>query len=336
MAARTDASLFRSLLSRRQAFRAAGIAGIAAASSLLVIDRASALSHLGVQKALWGLYYYSGLRDGSIGPMTTASIRSFQNDRGLEADGWAGPLTQTELVSVVKAVQRYTGAIQDGDYGTVTVAEVKDFQRRWGGLVIDGRAGATSMSAMGIKRVTGSGGGDGGGGDGGGGDAGGITVSSWNVPISRSKVISRAKFWVDNKRSYSMQATSPGPESNKVWRKDCSAFVSMAWGTYHSDNPTGYTTWSLHPSSGYGVTRAISESQLSAGDILLITPAENGKSYGHVGIFEKWANTAKTQWVILEQAYGTGGTARRTIGYPYSPSSNGAKYKPYRYVRITD
>lgn len=334
MAEHTDASLFRSLLSRRQMFRAAGITGIAAASSLLVVDRASALSNLGVQKGLWGLYYYSGLRDGQIGPMTQTAIRAFQSDRGLETDGWAGPVTQTELLGVVKAVQRYTGAIQDGDYGPGTVAEVKDFQRRWGGLVIDGRAGAKTMPAMGITRVTGNGGGGGGGG--GGGDTGGIMVGSWNAPISRSKAIGRAKYWVNDKRSYSMQATSRGPEANKLWRKDCSAFVSMAWGTYHADNPTGYTTWSLHPSSGYGVTRAITKSQLKAGDILLITPAENGKSYGHVGIFEKWANTAKTQWVILEQAYGTGGTARRTIGYPYSPSSNGAKYKPYRYVRITD
>jgi hypothetical protein len=330
---RTHATVFRNLLSRRQAFRAAGVAGIAAASSLLVVDRASALSHLGVQKALWGLCYYHGLRDGHIGPMTEASIRAFQSDRGLVVDGWAGPLTQAELVSVVKAVQRYTGAHQDGDYGSVTVAEVKDFQRRWGGLVVDGRAGAATMSAMGIPRVTGSGGGGGGGG---GGDADGITVGSWNASISRDKVIDRAMTWVNAKRSYSMTSTSPGPESNKVWRKDCSAFVSMAWGTYHSDNPTGYTTWSLHPSSGYGVTRAISKSSLRAGDILLITPGENGRSYGHVGIFEKWADTARTTWVILEQAYSTGGTARRTIGYPYSPSANGAKYKPYRYVRITD
>lgn len=335
MSDHSAATRFRSLLSRRQALRTAGVAGIAAASSLLLIDRASALSHLGVQKALWGLYYYDGLRDGVIGPMTKASTRSFQSDRGLEVDGWAGPVTQAELVDVVKAVQKYTGAVQDGDYGTVTVAEVKDFQRRWGGLVIDGRAGARTMSAMGITRVTGGGGGgdDDGGGDGG---AGGLTVDSWNAAISRDKVIDRAMFWVNAKRSYSMDATSPGPESDKQWRKDCSAFVSMAWGTFHSDNRTGYTTWSLHPSSGYGVTEAISKSELKPGDILLITPAENGKNYGHVGIFEKWANSAKTQWVILEQAYSTGGTARRTIGYPYSPSSNGAKYKPYRYTRITD
>ncbi|MFC7455939.1 peptidoglycan-binding protein [Brachybacterium sp. GCM10030267] len=322
---------FRSLVSRRQVFRTAGVAGVAMASGLLITAPASALSDLGVQKALWGLYYYDGLRDGVVGPMTKASIREFQSDRGLVVDGWAGSITQGELVEVVMQVQAYVGAVQDGDYGNVTVSEVKDFQRRWGGLVVDGRAGGLTMSAMGITRVVSGGGGNGGGGE----DTSGITVGSWNASISRSKVIDRAMFWVNNKRSYSMSSTSAGPESGKMWRKDCSAFVSMAWGTYHSDNPTGYTTWSLHPSSGYGVTRAITKSELKAGDILLITPAENGKSYGHVGIFEKWANTAKTRWVILEQAYSTGGTARRTIGYPYSPSSNSAKYKPYRYTRIT-
>lgn len=332
-----DAVRLRSLFSRRALFRTAGTAGVLAASGLLITAPASALSALGVQKSLWGLYYYHGLRDGDLGPMTQASIRSFQADRGLVVDAWAGPLTQAELTAVVTQVQARVGAVQDGDYGPVTVAEVKDFQSRWGGLVVDGRAGALTMSALGITRVvTGGGGDDGGGGGGGGGDGSGITVSSWNAPISRSKVIDRAMFWVDAKRSYSMQATSAGPEPNKVWRKDCSAFVSMAWGTYHSDNPSGYTTWSLHPSSGYGVTRAISRSELKPGDILLITPAENGASYGHVGIFEKWANSAQTEWVILEQAYETGGTARRTIGYPYSPSANGANYKPYRYHRITD
>lgn len=323
------ASTFRSLLSRRQAFRIAGVTGVAAASGLLITDRASALSHTGVQKGLWGLYYYHGLIDGYIGPMTEASIRDFQADRGLVVDGWAGPITQGELVSVVKAVQRYVGALQDGDYGPRTIYEVKDFQRRWGGLVIDGRAGALTLSAMDIPRVVSGGGG-------GGGDTDGLTVSSWNAPISRDKVIDRAMFWVDDKRYYSMQATSPGPEPDKQWRQDCSGFVSMAWGTFHSSNPTGFTTWSLHPSAGYGVTRAISSSSLRAGDILLITPGENGKSYGHVGIFERWADSARTRWVILEQAYSTGGTARRTIGYPYSPAGNGALYKPYRYVDITD
>ncbi|MGP9537349.1 peptidoglycan-binding domain-containing protein [Brachybacterium sp. AOP43-C2-M15] len=323
-----DATVFRTLLSRRQAFRAAGIAGVAAVSGLLVAERASALSNLGVQKGLWGLYYYSGARDGDIGPVTQTAIRAFQGDRGLVVDGEAGPITQAELVAVVTSVQKYTGAPQDGDYGPTTVAEVKDFQQRWGGLEVDGRAGAQTMSAMGIPRVTdGDDGGD-------GGD--GITVDSWNAPISRELVIDRAMSWVDDKRSYSMEATSPGPESDKVWRKDCSAFVSMAWGTFHADNPTGFTTGSLHPSSGYGVTTAISKADLKAGDILLITPAENGADWGHVGIFEKWADDAKTQWVILEQASETGGTARRTIGYPYSPSANGAKYKPYRYARITD
>ncbi|WP_193105175.1 peptidoglycan-binding protein [Brachybacterium sp. FME24] len=318
---------FPSLLTRRSLFRTAGVTGVAAASGLLITSPASALSTLGVQTALWGLYYYDGLRDGDLGPKSNTAIRQFQADRALVVDGDAGAITRAELVSVVSEVQAHVSVSEDGDYGAKTVAAVEEFQRGESDLVVDGRAGAKTMALMGLVRTV----------PGGGNDLNpDLVLAQWNTEISRSQVIDRAMFWAQDKRPYSMGESSPGPEPAKLWRTDCSGFVSMAWGTFPADKEIGFTTGMLHPDAGHGVTRAIEKSELEPGDILLITPEENGKEVGHVGIFEKWADAARTTWVILEQAYSTEGTARRTIGYPYSPSPSGSKYKPYRYTRIAD
>ncbi|MGO2822057.1 MAG: NlpC/P60 family protein [Brachybacterium tyrofermentans] len=315
------------VLTRRRLFRTAGAAGIAAASGLLITAPASALSPLGVQTALWGLYYYDGSRDGDLGPQSDTAIRQFQADRALVVDGDAGTITREALVEVVSEVQGHVDAPEDGDYGSTTVAAVKIFQQEQDDLVADGRAGAKTMAAMGITRTV----------PGGGDDLNpDLVLPEWNTEISRAQVIDRARFWAEDQRPYSMGESSPGPEPAKLWRTDCSGFVSMAWGTFPDDKRIGYTTGMLHPDAGHDITRAIEKEELEPGDILLITPEENGKDVGHVGLFEKWANAERTSWVILEQAYATGGTVRRTIGYPYSPSDRGAHFSPYRYTRIVD
>lgn len=35
--------------------------------------------------------------DGDYGPRTKAAVTKFQSEHGLDADGWAGPITQAEL-----------------------------------------------------------------------------------------------------------------------------------------------------------------------------------------------------------------------------------------------
>lgn len=142
-------------LTRRAAFRGLGIAGVLAAGGLLVPTAANALSTSAVQKSLWGLFYYSGVVDGNLGPMSVTSIKAFQKDRGLVVDGNAGSITQAELVKVVKSIQKVLGLVIDGDYGSVTVAAVKKYQTSKK-LVADGRAGAQTMSALGVRRVVGS------------------------------------------------------------------------------------------------------------------------------------------------------------------------------------
>ena len=149
---RTPGLLDRVHLSRRGAIGGLGAIGLATAFTAMSTPAAFALSSTGIQKSLWGLYYYDGVIDGNIGSMTKTAIRKFQADRGLVVDGYAGSITQAELNKVVKQVQAKRGLVQDGDYGKVTVASVKKFQSSKG-LVADGRAGAKTMAALGVKRV---------------------------------------------------------------------------------------------------------------------------------------------------------------------------------------
>lgn len=144
-----------SAVSRRTLFRGLGTAGLLTAGGLLVPASAHALSSSGIQKSLWGLYYYEGVIDGQLGAMSVAAIKKFQSDRALVVDGHAGSVTQAELVKVVKAVQQALGLVVDGDYGNVTVAAVKKYQSSKG-LVADGRSGALTMSKLGVRRVVGS------------------------------------------------------------------------------------------------------------------------------------------------------------------------------------
>ena len=142
-------------LDRRALLRGVGAAGLLTAGGLIVPTSAHALSTSGVQKSLWGLYYYSGALDGRLGAMSVAAVKSFQADRALVVDGNAGSITQAELVKVVKAVQKALGLVVDGDYGSVTVAAVKKYQSSKG-LVADGRSGALTMSKLGVRRVVGT------------------------------------------------------------------------------------------------------------------------------------------------------------------------------------
>jgi exopolysaccharide biosynthesis protein len=70
-----------------------------------------------LQEDLKLLGYYTGVIDGSIGPMTRAAVKTFQRMNGLIGDGQAGPATQLKLLEVtygmtVKWIDRQTLVIQ--------------------------------------------------------------------------------------------------------------------------------------------------------------------------------------------------------------------------------
>ncbi|MGW9825520.1 hypothetical protein ACUXNS_000504 [Brevibacterium pityocampae] len=131
----------------------------------------------------------------------------------------------------------------------------------------------------------------------------------------RGDIIARAMFWAEQPVPYSMEAYTQGPDG-KMYRTDCSGFVSMAWGL-----DTSESTVTL-PHHSY----VIPKDDLQPGDILLKGGPGTAGAAGHVAIFNGWANAEKTAYYGIEQAGGTG-TVARVISYPYD---NDASYVPYR------
>ena len=121
-----------------------------------------------VQKiqVLLDLYGYSpGRVDGVLGQQTRDSIKQFQVDRELKADGKVSKKTyeailifeQKQLVrngklnielmqEVLKAAEVYAGKV-DGDYGPKTEQAVRDFQSMYG-LDVDGKVGFNTLEKM--------------------------------------------------------------------------------------------------------------------------------------------------------------------------------------------
>src|SRR5262245_22344166 len=91
---------------------------------------------------------------------------------------------------------------------------------------------------------------------------------------------------------------------------DCSAFISRAWGTARQ------TTDTLS-----SVADPIPKEELTPGDALNLTTAQDPRGYGHVRMFDGWADANRTQMYVYESSTATGGVARRVIPYDaaYTP-----------------
>jgi peptidoglycan hydrolase-like protein with peptidoglycan-binding domain len=96
------------------------------------------------------------LSDGVWGRITQQAVISFQRSHGLGVDGSCGPLTWSSLHpvlrkgsigQVVAEVQREVGCAPDGEFGGITDAQTRDFQRTHG-LEIDGVVGPATYRAM--------------------------------------------------------------------------------------------------------------------------------------------------------------------------------------------
>ncbi|MFD4658693.1 FG-GAP repeat domain-containing protein [Kitasatospora sp. NPDC058444] len=135
-------------------------------------------------------------------------------------------------------------------------------------------------------------------------------------PITRSEVLKRAATWVDQGLDYSMEATYQG------WRTDCSGYVSMAWGL---PGP-GEATPTFIPA---GVAHAITKDELKPGDAL---NNDNPGRYGHIVLFEKWADSARTSYWGYE--FSSTGVHHRVIPYAYFSLSE--QYQPIRLNSIVD
>ena len=137
--------------------------------------------------------------------------------------------------------------------------------------------------------------------------------------MSRSQALTRARSWLNVGIPYSQSRCYRNQYGD--YRTDCSGFVSMAWGL----GGQGSAFW-----TGNLMDRAfsISRGSLKPGDALLRhtgDPSEN-----HVALFVRWADSAHTQPVVIEQ---TG--SRDTVQSTWSQSYAGL-YNPIRYDHIVD
>jgi hypothetical protein len=151
------------------------------------------------------------------------------------------------------------------------------------------------------------------------------TLSTVGGPISRSEMISRAKYWVDYRPTiqYSQSASAPDPQG-RLYRSDCSGYVSMAWHLASSPNTEGLINY----------VAAISKEDLRQGDAMGSLGAGTGGDAGHVRIFDKWDDAGHSHY----SAWDFGETPpqyKTNIAYP-GVSLGGFVLKPYRYTKVSD
>lgn len=85
---------------------------------------------------------------------------------------------------------------------------------------------------------------------------------------------------------------------------DCSAFVSQVWGVARQ------TTDTLQ-----SVAAPVAKTQLQSGDALNLPTWKDPHGYGHVRLFDAWADAGHTQMVVYESSDATGGVVKRVIPY---------------------
>ncbi|POX55315.1 hypothetical protein C3489_11020 [Streptomyces sp. Ru71] len=147
-----------------------------------------------------------------------------------------------------------------------------------------------------------------------------LAGSSIGGNITRSEILSRAQYWVDEGVPYSKTSYYADPQGTN-YRMDCSGYVSMAW---HADQ--SYTTWTL-PS----ISTDISNSQLLPGDAL-------NYEAEHVVLFGGWEDKAAGTFTyfaennssVLTNKYSANINGSSLAGWPTS------SYQAIRYNHTVD
>jgi cell wall-associated NlpC family hydrolase len=282
------------------------IAGALVALALLAVQTvmsgssAAALTSLTtsqLQRDLTAMTYYAGEVDGVRDAELAAAVRAFQADTCLPVDGAATPLTQSSVLAKVKGIQSVVGVTRSGVYDSKTTSAVTKWEKTHG-LPADGLADSATMAALGVPRVLRC--------------SEGMSVVGGT--ITRAEVLERSSRWVELGVPYSQARYYPDQEG-RLYRTDCSGFVSMAW----------HLGSSLVTDTIPNVTMPISKDDLRPGDALNAP----GK---HVVLFVGWADAERTTYVGREETSVMGRAVERVIPYPYWSGG----YTPQRYVNVVD
>lgn len=141
--------------------------------------------------------------------------------------------------------------------------------------------------------------------------------------ISRDEIIGRAQSWL--RPSVRYHQDSLHSNEHGTYRRDCSGYVSMAWGLPGAppDLRGGLDILEL-ASVGFDIIKT----ELLPGDALLRT--DGTRDTRHVVIFERWADDERRGYWGFEQSRQYG-TVHRVVHYPYEERAS--KYRPFRYLR---
>ena len=133
-----------------------------------------------------------------------------------------------------------------------------------------------------------------------------ITPADSGSCVETATIFDRAQSWLTAWSGGPVPYMSSGDPSNwfQGYRRDCSGYVSMALGL---DGP-GLNTSGLAAHS-----TTIAKADLRPGDLLINTAPD---LFGHVVLFDRWADASMTRYYGFEQS-GDGGTHHRSIPYPY-------------------
>ena len=150
----------------------------------------------------------------------------------------------------------------------------------------------------------------------------GLPYTQSNRTYNVSKVLSSGKFYDSGKGYYLMNGDAF--TSRNYPGNDCSSFASMAiWGLGSSHSAD--TTRSIGSTTAY---RTLTDpTDLRPGDLL-------NKSGSHVVMFLYYANTARTQMVIIEQGGGEAGTNTISCSIRDIASYTGGGYKIRRLASL--
>ncbi|WP_228991251.1 hypothetical protein [Streptomyces sp. DH8] len=143
-------------------------------------------------------------------------------------------------------------------------------------------------------------------------------------PITRDEILLRAQHWVDLNVYYNQRDEHPDL-GGKMYRTDCSGFVSMALHLTYSPS-TVYL--------GDHMDR-IGWEDLRPGDAVGTLGPGTGGDAGHVVLFTGWANNQHTRFFTMEEMGGRGSVRyERPINY----TTDGGRFTaaPFRYKKVVD
>jgi len=143
------------------------------------------------------------------------------------------------------------------------------------------------------------------------------------MTVTKDQIRNRITYWNDHPPAggYNQGRYTPGPDG-KSYRDDCSGYVSMLTGMTASP----YT--GLMVDTSYST--AISKADLTFGDIIIAPPVD--ARGGHVVLFDRWVNDARTVYRGHEFGWGLQ-PIHRDIAYPYD-ANDSRDFKPRRLTAV--